>query len=702
MICAPLQNYNGTTPELMAGYIYQHKGAPRLHDITIRTRMASDTVFDTSRGLYYWWWEQEQAGQIIQAQLSEDGWWTATVSTMADSVAYLAVNQDVSAVGWDGCQQTYDSPFFASDACFYLDAVTDGLRKGKLLPTFCDAFTAVWLPYDLQTFVKATGVEFSWKTAQQTPHYEFVLEDAQTGEISTYYREVPRVGLIFNGVYSFNWRVRSLDENGMPVSDFVEGTPVTTRENPYQPANMQASTADSITYYFTWESQLPADHYLVSIYSHGYTYMAREIYEPVFVHTFELADTYTWRVDAYDADDYRIGYDYGAAFDVPRVPSYKVTDLQVTTNGNSISAAWTSNAVVFEVGLYDTDTRDLLYESMTYDYQVQITNIPDGQYNLSVRPVNEDETFYIDEATEVPFTISSQANTNTYTVDIAAGDGGTVNTEVNGTYNHGDIVVIKATPAAGYRFTRWSDGSTQFMRTLVVSGDIRLTAAFETVKQHQVVIAPVEGGYTTPGADYYTVDDGTEFTIFAVPEENYDFTGWTVNGDTVTQNLYSFTVTQPVQITPQFTAKAAPLEYYTLTVSAGDGGDVHVSPLLDRYPKGSEVVLEALPDRGYTFNFWSDGNTHPLRTVLMTDNLLLTAFFSRSTSLPVTPVDGLTISVADRTATITTSTPQPLCIYDLMGNLLLATPATTHTSFTAPAAGIYLIRTATGTTKIVL
>lgn len=702
VICAPLQNYNGTTPELMAGYIYQHKGAPRLHDITIRTRIDLDTVFDTSRGLYYWWWEQGQAGQIIQAQLSEDGWWTATVSTMADSVAYLAVNQDVSAVGWDGCQQTYDSPFFASDACFYLDAVTDGLRKGKLLPTFCDAFTAVWLPYDLQTFVKATGVEFSWKTAQQAPHYEFVLEDAQTGEISTYYREVPRVGLIFNGVYSFNWRVRSLDENGMPVSDFVEGTPVTTRENPYQPANMQASTADSITYYFTWDSQLPADHYLVSIYSHGYTYIAREIYEPVFVHTFELADTYTWRVDAYDADDYRIGYDYGAAFDVPRVPSYKVTDLQVTTNGNSISAAWTSNAVVFEVGLYDTDTRDLLYESMTYDYQVQITNIPDGQYDLSVRPMNEDETFYIDEATEVPFTISSQANTNTYTVDIAAGDGGTVNTEVNGTYNHGDIVVIKAIPAVGCRFTRWSDGSTQFMRTLVVSGDIRLTAAFETVKQHQVVIAPVEGGYTTPGADYYTVDDGTEFTIFAVPEENYDFTGWTVNGDTVTQNLYSFTVTQPVQITPLFTVKAAPMEYYTLTVSAGDGGDVHVSPLLDRYPKGSEVVLEALPDKGYVFNFWSDANTNSLRTVIMTDNLTLTAFFAKSTALPDTPADGLTITVADHTATITASSPQPFCIYDLMGNLLLATPATTHTTFAAPAAGIYLIRTATGTTKIVL
>lgn len=702
VICAPLQNYNGTTPELLSGYIYQHKEAPHLHGITIRTRMVSDTVFDASRGLYYWWWEQGQAGQIIQAQLSGDGWWTATVSTMADSVAYLVVNQDVSAVGWDGSMQTYDSPFFASDACFYLDAVTDGLRKGKLLPTFCDAFTADWLPCDLQTVVKATGVDFSWKTAQRAPYYEFALEDAQTGEISTYYREEPSVGLIFNGVYSFNWRVRSLDGNGLPVSDFVEGTPVTTRENPYQPFNMQASTTDSITYYFTWDSQLPADHYLITVYFRDNTYMAREIYEPVFVHTFELAGTYTWRVDAYDADDYRIGYDYGTAFDVPRVPSYKVTDLHVTTNGNNLSAAWTGNAVVFHVRIYESNTRDVVYSSFFPDCQVQITNIPDGQYDLSVRPVNEDETFYIDEATEVPFTIPSPVNTNTYTVDIAAGEGGTVNTEVNGTYTYGDIVVIKAMPALGCRFTRWSDGSTQFMRTLVISGDIRLTAAFETVKQHQVVIAPVEGGYTTPGADYYTVDDGTEFTIFAVPEENYDFSGWTVNGESVTQNLYSFTVTQPVQITPQFTAKAAPLEYYTLTVSAGDGGDVRVSPLLDRYPKGSEVVLEALPDRGYAFNFWSDGNANPLRTVLMTDNLLLTAFFTMSTALPVTAADDLTISVADHTATITTSAPQPICIYDLMGNLLLTTPATTRTTFTAPFAGIYLIRTATGTTKIVL
>ncbi len=702
VISAPLQNYNGDTPELMAGYIYQHKGAPHLHDITIRTRMASDTVFDTSRGLYYWWWEQGQAGQIIQAQLSEDCWWTATVSTMADSVAYLVVNQDVSAVGWDGCQQTYDSPFFDADACFYLDAVADGYRKGKLLPTFCDAFTAAWLPYDLQTFAKPTGVDFSWNTAQQAPYYEFVLEDAQSGETSTYHCEEPSVGLIFNGVYSFNWRVRSLDGNGLPVSDFVEGTPFTTRENPYQPANLQASTTDSITYYFTWNSQLPADHYLISVYSNGYTYMVRELHEPVFVHTFELAGTYTWRVDAYDADDYRIGYDFGEDFDVPRVPSCKVTDLHVTTNGNALSAAWASNAVAFYVRIYESSTRDLIYRSFFHDHQVQISNIPDGQYYLNVRPVNRDETFFIDVAAEALFTISSQVNTYTYTVAVAAGEGGTVNTEVNGTYTHGDIVVINAMPAVGYRFTRWSDGSTLPARTLVVAGDIRLTAAFETAKQHQVVIAPVEGGYTNPGADYYTIDDGTEFTVFAVPEENYDFSCWIVNGDTVKQDLYTFTVTQPMQITPRFTAKAAPVQYYTLTVSADDGGSVRVSPLLDRYPEGSEVVLEAIPDRDYTFDFWSDGNTNSPRTITITDNLLLTAFFAKSTALPVTPADDLTITVTDHTATITTSTPQPLRIYDLLGNLLLATPATTRTTFTAPVTGIYLIRTTTGTTKIVL
>jgi len=702
VICAPLQNYNGDTPELMAGYIYQHRQAPHLHDITIRTRMVSDTVFDTSRGLYYWWWEQGKDGQIVQAQPSENGWWTATVSTMADSIACLVVNQDVSAMGWDGSLQTNNSPFFDSDACFYLDAVVDSYHPWGLLPTFCDAFTAAWLPSDLQTFVKPTGVDFSWKTAQQAPYYEFVLENAQTGETSTYYRQEPSVGLIFNGIYLFNWRVRSLDENGLPVSDFVEGTPVTTRENPYQPANLQASTADSITYYFTWDSQLPADHYHITVYFNGYRYMVYEIYEPVFVHTFEMAGTYTWRVDAYDADDYRIGYDFGEAFDVPRVPSYKVTDLHVTTNGNTLSAAWASNAVTFFVRIYESGTRDLVFEDYIYDHQVQISNIPDGQYDLSVRPVNEDETFYIDEATEVPFTISSQVNTNTYTVDIAAGEGGTVNTEVNGTYNHGDIVVIKATPAVGCRFTRWSDGSTLPARTLVVARDIRLTAAFETVKQHKVVITTVEGGYTNPVADTYMIEDGAEFTIFAVHEENYDFTGWTINGDTVTQNLYSFTVTQPVQITPLFVAKAAPVQYYTLTVSADEGGAVRVSPLLDRYPNGSEVVLEATPDRGYTFNFWSDADMHPVRTVVMTDNLMLTAFFARSTALPVTTADDLAITVADHTVTVTTSTPQPLAIYDLMGNLLLATPATTHTSFTAPVAGVYLIRSANETVKILI
>ena len=49
----------------------------------------------------------------------------------------------------------------------------------------------------------------------------------------------------------------------------------------------------------------------------------------------------------------------------------------------------------------------------------------------------------------------------------------------SGSYKEGAEVEIWAEAKAGYKFTRWSDGSTEARRTITVNEDIELTAYFE-------------------------------------------------------------------------------------------------------------------------------------------------------------------------------------------------------------------------------
>lgn len=66
------------------------------------------------------------------------------------------------------------------------------------------------------------------------------------------------------------------------------------------------------------------------------------------------------------------------------------------------------------------------------------------------------------------------------TITTADNTIGTVSGE--GSIIKGDSVVIKATPADGYRFVKWSDGITYNPRTIIVTSDTTFTAIFEAVE----------------------------------------------------------------------------------------------------------------------------------------------------------------------------------------------------------------------------
>jgi hypothetical protein len=73
------------------------------------------------------------------------------------------------------------------------------------------------------------------------------------------------------------------------------------------------------------------------------------------------------------------------------------------------------------------------------------------------------------------YTATFSNDVNSYTVTLDA-EHGTVTGA--GTYTYGTSANIVAIPAECYHFVKWSDGDTNANRTIVVTGNISLTAIF--------------------------------------------------------------------------------------------------------------------------------------------------------------------------------------------------------------------------------
>ena len=108
-------------------------------------------------------------------------------------------------------------------------------------------------------------------------------------------------------------------------------------------------------------------------------------------------------------------------------------------------------------------------------------------------------------------------------------------------------------------------------------------------------------------------------TITAIPYEGYEFLHW---NDGVTDNPRVVYLTQDTT----FTAVFALLTDCTVQLSANnddwgvvDGGGT--------YPKYSEVTITAIPNDGFLFDRWSDGDWQNPRVITLTQDTSLTAIF---------------------------------------------------------------------------
>ena len=183
-----------------------------------------------------------------------------------------------------------------------------------------------------------------------------------------------------------------------------------------------------------------------------------------------------------------------------------------------------------------------------------------------------------------------------------------------GLYEDGEIVRISATPKVGYLFARWSDGNTENPRKITVESELSLTAEFTAVCRLSVLSNDATMG-TVKGSGEYA--ESTIVILSALPNEGFQFARW---NDGSTENPRPMTV---MDDTTELTAEFLPL--HSLSVTADATTDIVEGS--GEYAEGTVVILSALPNEGFQFARWNDGNTENPRPVTVMEDTELTAEF---------------------------------------------------------------------------
>ena len=178
-------------------------------------------------------------------------------------------------------------------------------------------------------------------------------------------------------------------------------------------------------------------------------------------------------------------------------------------------------------------------------------------------------------------------------------------------------IVITATANTNYQFYGWSDGENVNPRTIHIDGDTSVMALFG-LASYSVLGQPsdtIRG--MVSGGD--TLFFGDTVTLTAEPYYGYHFTQW---NDGLTDNPRNITVTGDTIFTAFFQPNTYSVFVYSVDTLKGtvSGSNDEVNYL------GVQNVSASAATENH-FTHWSDGSVNALRSITVTQDTTLTAFF---------------------------------------------------------------------------
>ena len=697
---------------------------------TIRVKKNANSTMDLSNGLYLWWWSNVDGNQFVSTTL-QDGWYTATITSVASAINCLGVNRD----SWTGHQQTIDYTNITGDVCLEIGGLDPQQTKYNIYETECAAVDCYALIVNagnggsvsvspLQDCYEA-GTQVTL-TANPNDGYEFeAWSDGNTNARRT---------IVMNKDYNLTATFRIIDipanhytltltcdEGGLvskspDLAYYEENASVTisaTANEGYKfvqwsDGNTNAIRVVTMNQNYTLHATFIAQYTLTITSSEGGTVSKNPDYELYDAGTqvtltaqpnegFEFVQWSDENTDVQRTIVMDKNYELNATF--TRTPTeYDIQNLSVTSSNLNITTRWKSIATRFEIVVTDTtqtvvhaEKIDAYEDNKVYKYKAPKY----ATYIITVKPLDDTDNQIGIEAS-MSITLERKYSLNIYTEY-----GGTVNEEVNGEYTAGTSVEIIATPNNGYRFLEWSDGDQNAKRTLIMDQDYDLMATFKRIPTYTLEVFEGENGLANIPAGSYTYQENEVVQLTPIPNDGYLFDHWVVNGVNDTNETITLTMTQNYSVYP--VCVAIPIPTYTLTILPGEFGKANMAVGTYTYNEGEKVTLLPVADADYLFDQWVVNGEAIADSVLVLDMVkdyeVMPTFVPNQVAVE-NIYDGVTIMVEQRTIIVLATQSQDIALYDLVGHLIEQCPHTRVATFTVPSAGLYLVRTANGVKKV--
>ena len=344
-------------------------------------------------------------------------------------------------------------------------------------------------------------------------------------------------------------------------------------------------------------------------------------------------------------------------------------------------------------------------EAVDHGTELSLTAVPaTGYHFVSWSNGATEPTIVITVVSDTTLTATFEANAaGTYTVSVIYdATMGTVAGVPTEPVVADSVITLVATPAEGYVFTGWSNGTTSDTLVITVTEDIVLTANFELFVPNQFVVS-VSTRSTVMGTvdpmGIHNVMEADEFTVTATANEGYEFVAWMVGNDTVsTEATYTFTVTASISLVAVFAETTVEEELFLVTGLANDDAMGYVLGG-GYYAAGATATLTAQANQGYRFVRWDDGNTTPYREITVTADVTVTAIFE---AVPVGIEDAEQAEVeviAVDNRIVVRGAESDIYLYDVNGRVLARQAAAATVEFTVNTAGVYLVKVGNAAAK---
>jgi len=260
-----------------------------------------------------------------------------------------------------------------------------------------------------------------------------------------------------------------------------------------------------------------------------------------------------------------------------------------------------------------------------------------------------------------------------------------------------------------YTITVTKDG----YQTKIVTRNIRTaqTIVLEPLPKYTLTISSTTGGTTDPPPGSYSYTEGTTVQVSALPDANYQFAYWKLDGETRYDNPITILMNADHQLDAYFEIiPPPPPETYTLTISCTSGGTTDPPPGTYEYQEGTVATVTAIPDQDYKLDHWELDfqfySTETTVSITMTQSYTLKAVFSLIpkpaitvlTVLKFPPSEEVNVEVfvTDQNNNPLPNQPVTMTIFDSMGNAIRQSSSSSGsdgkaviTITTPPSSGIY-------------